>query len=273
VRISKFTKKIKRLLAHITRVKNSRFYLLASVAFSFLLISSSLYKDLFYPQKVGGEVLGSRISNLETSASKKIQKAQITIVIPPTLTPTPTKIPKPTPTLQPTSTPTPIETTPTRFPTITPSTDASQYTAQQINNNTWSVANVQNDSQMATPQELFSSLNSYRQQHGVGTLQWDQGLADFAQNRAQTFSSNGELDGHAGFEDFMNNDGFSKIGFNGLGENSAYLSGPMNGDRIIKEIFGADPDHDGNQLDPSWQYVGVGISGNAVNVNFGKNKR
>jgi hypothetical protein len=70
----------------------------------------------------------------------------------------------------------------------------------------------------------------------------------------------------------MNNGGFDKSGFNGLGENSAYLSGPMNGDRIIHEIFGADPSHDGNQLE-GWSHVGVGVKGNAVNVNFGKNRK
>ena len=70
----------------------------------------------------------------------------------------------------------------------------------------------------------------------------------------------------------MDNGGFDKAGFNSLGENSAYLSGPMNADKIVRSIFGADGSHDGNQLD-NWTHVGVGVNGNAINVNFGKNKK
>jgi uncharacterized protein YkwD len=126
---------------------------------------------------------------------------------------------------------------------------------------------------MASAQDIFNALNSYRMAHGVTTLSWNNSLASFAQERADLFAKNGALDSHAGFTDYMKNDGFSKAGFNSLGENSAYLSGSMNGERIIKDIFGADSAHDGNQLDPSWSDVGVGVNGVAVNLNFGKGKR
>lgn len=186
----------------------------------------------------------------------------------------PTQTPTPAPTITPTATPIPTA-TPTSSPTPTPKTPSnpSQYTAQKVNDVTWRVSNVSNDDKMASPQEIYNALNSYRTGHGLSSLSWDVALASYAQGRADLFSSNKSLDSHAGFNSFMNNDGFSKVGFNGLGENSAYLSGPMNGDHIIQNIFGADSSHDGNQLDPSWTNVGIGVSGVAVNVNFGKNKK
>lgn len=70
----------------------------------------------------------------------------------------------------------------------------------------------------------------------------------------------------------MDNGGFDITGFNSLGENSAMIGGPMSGDKIVKNIFGADESHDGNQLD-NWTHVGVGVNGLAINVNFGKNKK
>jgi uncharacterized protein YkwD len=191
----------------------------------------------------------------------------IVVVLPPTTTPTSTPIPStPTPISKPKVIPTEI------VPTATP-TPNPQYTAQKINDVTWKVSNIQNDSSMASPQDIYNALNAYRQEHGAQSLLWDSYLASFAQSRADLFAKNGALDSHAGFTEFMNDDGFSKAGFNSLGENSAYLSGNMSADKIIKDIFGADSAHDGNQLDPSWTHVGVGVNGDAVNVNFGKNKR
>jgi len=155
-----------------------------------------------------------------------------------------------------------IEPTPTPTTTLTP----------QISNidTTKTIEHVGNDSNMATANEIFNALNSYRNEKGVGSLSWDNTLANFSQGRVNTFASINNLDGHAGFESYMENGGFEASGFNGLGENSAQLAGPMSGDKIIREIYGASSAHNTIQLDPSWTHAGVAVNGNFVNVNFGR---
>lgn len=198
---------------------------------------------------------------------------------PPRRVVTPTKIsistPSPTPTVTSTKAlnPTVAISPTTQQKQTQPASPTSQYTAEQIGETTFRIKNVKNDSSMASAQDVFNALNAYRQSRGVGQLSWDGALSDLAQSRVSTFASRGDLDSHVGFSDFMNNGGFSKAGFNGLGENSARLSGPMSGDRIIREIFGADAPHDTNQLNPEWTHAAVAMNGNFVNVNFGKGKR
>jgi len=168
----------------------------------------------------------------------------------------------------------PITPTPTVAPTITPTPEPpkKEAIATQIDETTWKVE-LETDNHMATPFEIFQALNTYRNKREVESLLWDETLASFAQNRSDLFNSQGKLDNHAGFRDYMNNRGFEISGFNGLGENSAYMAGPMTGTTIIESLFSADAPHDNNQLDSSWTHVGIGLTGNAVNVNFGKNKR
>lgn len=173
-------------------------------------------------------------------------------------------------------TPTPI---PTFTPTPTPTSAPKQTTnpvqaATQVSEYTWTMK-VANDDKMATPQEVLSSLNYYRQTHGVGQLSWDQELADFAQSRADYFATRGGMDEHAGFRDFMENqDGFNKVGFNSLGENSAYLNGgQLEGVHLIEWLFAGDPYHNANQLNTEWTHVGIGIKGSAVEVVFGGRKQ
>ena len=250
------------------RERKHKLFLFAGISFSWVAISISIFLIYFsYLNNSKREVLGANTSASKVYAAG-IKVLVVTVTIAPTNTPTPTYIPP---------TPTSIPPTPTAKPTNTPvptsPQNPSQYTAEKVGDNTWKVSNVINDGTMASPQDISNALNSYRTSHGVSSLSWDGGLASYSQGRADLFAKNGSLDSHAGFNDFMKNDGFSKVGFNSLGENSAYLSGPMNADKIIKDIFGADGAHDGNQLDPSWTHVGVGVSGNAVNVNFGKNKK
>jgi uncharacterized protein YkwD len=269
VLINRKFQKLFKLLAKKLRRKKFDNFLLAGIIFSWLALgtSASAYFTKKTPEK---KILGAQVRSIETYT--KSLSPKIVITIPPTTPPTPTATPTPIP---PTSTPTQRpKSSPTKETVVTPTpTPNPQYTAQKINDVTWKVSNVQNDSSMASAQDIFNALNSYRSAHGASNLSWDNNLASFAQGRADLFNKNGSLDSHAGFTDYMKNDGFSKAGFNGLGENSAYLSGPMSGERIIKDIFGADGAHDGNQLDPSWTHAGVGVNGNAVNVNFGKGKR
>jgi len=240
------------------------------VVFVLLIASTSLFA--FYGSTSEGRVLGTRTFRPYTRAKSTSIVSPIAKVLP-TATPSPTSTPTPSPT--PTPKPFPTNTpTPTNTPAgQSPQGGAKNYSAEKISDTTYKVHNVTNDSSMASAQDIFNALNSYRASHGVGSLSWDSKLADLASSRANTFASRGSLDGHAGFRDFMNNGGFDKAGFNGLGENSAFLSGPMNGDRIINEIFGADGDHDGNQLNGAWTHAAIGVNGNAINVNFGKNKQ
>lgn len=143
--------------------------------------------------------------------------------------------------------------------------------AKQIDKNTWTMK-IGEDPQMTTPKELFDALNNYRQRHGAGTLSWDNNLAEFAQNRAQTFKALGKLDGHAGFMDYVKDENnMKKLGFWGVGENSS--SGyRMYGVHLIEWIYAADKPHNDNQLDPSWTHVGIGVSETATDLIFGNSK-
>ncbi len=242
--------------------------LFGGIIFSSLLICVSIIPYLLTNSE-GKEVLGANISRVQNTARTALASPIVEITVMPTKEPTvtPTAPPTPIPTLIPTNTPV--------LPTFTPTPNAinpDQYTAEKLNDNTWRVKDVSNDDRMATADEIVNALNSYRGANGRGSLSVDPFLSNYATERANLFSGNGGLDSHAGFRSFMDNGGFDKAGFNSLGENSAFVSGPMNGEKIIKQIFGADPSHDSNQLD-SWTHVGVGVNGNAVNVNFGRGKR
>ncbi len=144
--------------------------------------------------------------------------------------------------------------------------------AVQIDEHTWTMQ-VKNDEKQGTPQEILQALNSYRQKHGKGSLSWDSSLANYAHSRANEFSQKGTLDGHKGFMDFMNNqDGFSKLGFSSLGENSSY-GYTLEGVHLIEWVYAADKPHDDNQLNSEWTHVGVGVVGVATNLVFGGKKR
>jgi len=144
--------------------------------------------------------------------------------------------------------------------------------AQKIGDHTYTMKFTP-DAAMATPQEIFSSLNAYRHVKNVGTLAWSQTLADYASSRALFFAQSKTLDAHAGFLDFVNNqNGFVKLGFSSLGENAAY-AGPVSGVHLIEWIFAGDVEHDSNQLSPNWTDVGIGVSDKGVDLIFGGNKR
>lgn len=141
--------------------------------------------------------------------------------------------------------------------------------AEQISETTWTMK-VGEDEKMATPQEIQSALNAYRNKKGVGSLEWDDKLAEFALQRAQTFSENQTLDEHEGFKEYVQHDNnMENLGFWGVGENSSF-GFRMEGVHLIEWIFAGDPPHDNNQLDPEWTHVGIGVVGTAVDVIFGK---
>ena len=153
-------------------------------------------------------------------------------------------------------------------PTPTPQWGKSR----QIDEHTWTI-DVGRDEKNASAMEIAAALNVYRKQKGKGELSWDQKLGDYAQSRANTFSSGGKLDSHAGFQDFINNqDGFNKLGFFALGENSS-IGYHLSGQHLIEWVYAGDKPHDDNQLSNEWTHVGVGVSGDATNLIFGGRKQ
>lgn len=143
--------------------------------------------------------------------------------------------------------------------------------AEKIDGTTWTMK-VGQDNIMAEPAHIFEALNSYRQRKGSGALSWDDRLAEFAKMRTETFNSVGKLDGHSGFQDYLKNEeNIKALGFYGLGENSSY-GFQMEAVHLIEWVFAGDPPHDNNQLDPTWSHVGIGVSGTAADLIFGKNK-
>lgn len=143
--------------------------------------------------------------------------------------------------------------------------------AKQIGEHTWTMK-VGQDQKTGSAQEILQSLNAYRQRHGVSTLFWDTGLGQFAQSRADLFSKNGSTDAHAGFTDFINNqDGFKKLGFMALGENSSF-GYQVEAVHLIEWIYAGDAPHNDNQLNSQWTHVGIGVSGVATDLVFGGRK-
>jgi uncharacterized protein YkwD len=143
--------------------------------------------------------------------------------------------------------------------------------AQQVDEHTWTIK-VGDDAVMATAQEVLSALNTYRQQHGRGGLQWDDRLGEYAKSRSDYFLSTGKLDGHAGFSDYLDKqDGFTKLGFRSIGENSS-LGYKQSGVHLIEWVYAGDKPHDDNQLDTKWHFVGIGVSGTATDLIFGGEK-
>lgn len=128
---------------------------------------------------------------------------------------------------------------------------------------------VDMDDRMSTSPELFEALNNYRSVKGKSSLAWDDRLTGYAQERAQFICENGG-DGHAGFYDFINNQGgYDKLGFNGLGENMARMK--LTGVHLVEWIYSQSPGHEKNQLGP-WSHMGVGISEYCSVVIFGGGK-
>lgn len=143
--------------------------------------------------------------------------------------------------------------------------------AQKIGEHTYTIK-LGHDDRMGTPQEIYEALNTYRSAHSRGFLAWDDKLASYAQERVNLFKSIKNTDEHAGLNGFLEHqDGFVKLGFNQIGENS-YFGGPLYGVHIIEWLFASSVEHDANQLDPSWSHVGVGATNTSVNLVFGGGK-
>lgn len=172
---------------------------------------------------------------------------------------------------------------PTIIPTVTPTPTlvATKYidsdtapwgVAQQISEHTWTIK-VANDLVMANPTEILDALNNYRVAHGSQRLTMDSKLSEYAQSRANYFYQQEKLDSHQGFNNFLTNEnGFDKLGFSWLGENASY-GYRLNGVHLIEWIYASDQDHDQNQLNNNWNYIGIGVKDTATCLIFGTGKR
>jgi uncharacterized protein YkwD len=144
--------------------------------------------------------------------------------------------------------------------------------AKQLDEHTWTIK-VGEDKEMATPEDILTALNVYRQQHGSNPLTPDEKLNSYAQERADYFALIKSTDKHAGFTKFVNDEeGFNKLGFNALGENSSYGFHVM-GVHLIEWVYAGDEPHNKNQLNPEWTHVGIGVNGTATNLIFGGKKQ
>jgi len=172
--------------------------------------------------------------------------------------------------------------TPFQKPTATPQLKRKGTTAKTPPQEEWGVAReisegtytirIGSDAAMGNPQEVFAALNAYRNTSGRSSLSWDDGLASYAQGRADHMNSIKTTDGHEGFNRFLEQeDGFNKLGFYRLGENS-YYGGPLNGTHVIEWVFAKSPGHDANQKDAGWTHVGIGVTDSTVNLIFGGSK-
>lgn len=142
--------------------------------------------------------------------------------------------------------------------------------SRQIGEYTWTI-DVPDDDRAGTAGEILQALNTYRQKHGKGSLSWNDTLASFAQSRADKFSGEAKTDGHAGFMDYLNNqNGFSKLGFMRLGENSS-LGYKVSATHLIEWVYAGDSPHDTNQLSGDWTSVGIGVNGVATDLIFAGN--
>lgn len=173
-----------------------------------------------------------------------------------------------TPTVIPSATPSPVQQTTTH---VTADSSDPWGIAKQIGEHTWTMK-VGDDERMGTPQEILEALNVYRQRYGQGTLTWDTKLAEYAQSRADYFTQLGKTDVHDGFNKYLDDNGFEKLGFNSLGENSSY-GYKLLGIHIIEWIYAADKPHNDNQLSSGWSHIGIGVNEVATDLIFGGEKR
>lgn len=143
--------------------------------------------------------------------------------------------------------------------------------ATQIGEHTWTMK-VGEDSKMATAAEILKAVNDYRQKSGSQILVLDSKLTAYAQSRADFFYSEDKLDSHVGFINFLDNeDGFNKLGFSQLGENTS-LGYQLNGVHLIEWVYAGDDAHNKNQLNSSWDHVGIGVKGTVTCLIFATGK-
>ncbi len=160
-------------------------------------------------------------------------------------------------------------------PVITPTTQQNYVQPSPVSNNTnWGKvnqtgngeysSNFNSDSRMATPQEIAVAVNNYRQANGMSTLNWDDGLAAWAQSRAQYYVGY-DLDDHAGFLQ-QAPDKSKQLGFSAFGEDGG-KGGALLAVHLIEWTYAQDTPHR-EQILGNYSHIGVGVATNN-NVVFG----
>lgn len=127
---------------------------------------------------------------------------------------------------------------------------------------------VKNDDRMGTPLEILTAINDLRRRNGAQPLKINEKLCAYTQSRAEYFNKIKNIDEHVGFQKFLEEEnGFDKLGFGQLGENSSY-GYIMTGVHLIEFVYMRSPEHNKNQLEPKWDHACVGVSGPATNIIF-----
>jgi|SRR3989338_448401 len=148
-----------------------------------------------------------------------------------------------------------INPSPSIKPTTKPSPTAATQPSTQIN-----------------LESVLAALNNYRAKNGAVALSIDNTLHSYAQTRVDYLKNTGKLDNHAGHQEFMKNDGFTKLGFNSIAENQSWnYKGTAEG--LISQFYSKSIGHNKNQLNPEYTHVGIGINGPFTNIVFGGRKR
>ena len=131
------------------------------------------------------------------------------------------------------------------------------WTVQKVDEHVTEIA-LPPDPSMSTADELFAAMNNYRHAHNVQTLTKNNSLCSIAQNRANEQLAKGDLDNHAGFDKYaQNQQEFSRMGevlFGGVQ--------PQYGVHIVE--YGWDRSLTGHKeaiQDPVWDYGCGGIAG------------
>ena len=170
----------------------------------------------------------------------------------------------------PTSPPNPYSPPPapaTKYTYTYPKDDQPWGVIQKVGDHTYTMR-VQNDTVMTTREELLQAINNLRTKNGSQPLKTDTRLCQYTQERAAYQNQLGKTDAHAGFSDFLENqNGFEKLGFGHLGENSSY-GYTLSGVHLVEWIYGSSPEHNSNQLNPAWDHGCAGVFNLTTNIIF-----
>lgn len=159
------------------------------------------------------------------------------------------------PDVQKTSTPTAITQTPNPGATLVPQPNSTHTTSAK--------------SEYAS--ELLEALNNYRGENGQTPLSIDPKLQNYAKQRSDYYLTIGKIDNHDGFNNLLKNDGFKKLGFMELAENSSFGYNLSAAD-LIETVFAKSDYHNKNMLNPTYTHIGISVSGSATNFVFGGRK-
>ncbi len=113
------------------------------------------------------------------------------------------------------------------------------------------------DTSTATTKQLFISINSYRQEHGLSQLSQNASLCSIAQTRARQLSESGHLS-HDGFGAATQ----SQTQFHHIAEILQWFPEPKDATYLVYTGWNASGAHREQMLDGSWTHGCAGTSEN-----------